>query len=83
LNFKKITIIELSDASPNKEVWGGALWALADEMRFKKEQDEFKTYKDAYQYGANHYWHKEVGKSITAFQLDGAYRKAKSEGRVD
>jgi hypothetical protein len=75
--------IESGQASIEKEVCEDALWALADEMRYKKEQGEFDTYVEAYKYAADHYWHKEIGKAITADQLNGAYRKAKSEGRTD
>ena len=28
------------------------LWAIADKMRFRKEQGEFKTYRDAYRWAA-------------------------------
>ena len=28
------------------------LWAIADKMRFRKEQGEFKTYRDAYRWAS-------------------------------
>ena len=58
-----------------------ALWAIADDLRDKKNQGEFNSYAEAYRWGATHYTHK--GNPITAFKLQRAYHKAKSEGRVD
>ena len=34
-----------------------ALWALADDLRHRKEQGEFLTYEEAYIYGSEHYTH--------------------------
>jgi len=58
-----------------------ALWAIADDLRDKKNQGEFNSYAEAYRWGETHYTHK--GNPITAFKLQRAYHKAKSEGRVD
>jgi len=58
-----------------------ALWAIADDLREKKNQGEFNTYAEAYRWGATHYT--QYGHPITAFKLQRAYHKAKSEGRVD
>ena len=58
-----------------------ALWAIADDLREKKNQGEFNTYAEAYRWGATHYT--QYGNPITAFNLQRAYHKAKSEGRVD
>ena len=58
-----------------------ALWAIADDLREKKNQGEFNTYAEAYRWGATHYT--QYGNPITAFKLQRAYHKAKSEGTVD
>ena len=64
-----------------KEDWNGAFWSLADELRNRKEDGEFESYDEAYQFGADHYT--KDGQPFEANQLKNNYHKAKSEGRVD
>jgi len=64
----------------NKKSTNDALWAIADDMRARKEEGEFYTYREAYQWAADHISKKGV--NITAEKLELAYHKARSEGRV-
>ena len=57
------------------------LWAIADKMRSRKEQGEFKTYRDAYRLGAINIPSSTV-QPLTFQKLEKAYHKAKSEGKV-
>ena len=57
-----------------------ALWAIADDMRDRKEKGDFETYRDAYRWAEKNISKKGV--NITAKKLERAYHKAKSEGRV-
>tara|TARA_Y100000294_G_C8389214_1_gene270050 strand:+ start:62 stop:658 length:597 start_codon:yes stop_codon:yes gene_type:complete len=57
-----------------------ALWAIADDMRARKEEGEFETYMDAYRWAEKNISKKGV--NITAKKLERAYHKAKSEGRI-
>ena len=57
------------------------LWAIADKMRFRKEQGEFKTYRDAYRWAAIYIPSLKV-QPLTFQKLEKAYHKAKSEGKV-
>lgn len=57
-----------------------ALWAIADDMRERKEEGEFETYMDAYRWAAKNISKKDV--IITAKGLERAYHKAKSEGKI-
>ena len=57
-----------------------ALWAIADDMRDRKENGEFKSYMEAYRWAAKHI--NKSGVSFTAEGLERAYHKAKSELRV-
>ena len=57
------------------------LWAIADKMRFRKEQGEFKTYRDAYRWAAINIPSSKV-QPLTFQKLEKAYHKAKSEGKV-
>ena len=56
------------------------LWAIADDMRARKKEGEFDTYRDAYRWAENNILKK--GTPITAIRLEKAYHKAKSEGKV-
>jgi len=69
--------------SKNKEKVedGNALWAIADDMRDRKDNGEFKTYRDAYRWAAEHYTHE--GKAIKAHQLEREFHKARSSAKVD
>lgn len=57
-----------------------ALWAIADDMRVRKEAGEFDTYRAAYRSAERNITKKDV--IITAKKLERAYHKAKSEGLV-
>ena len=58
------------------------LWAIANKMRFRKEQGEFKTYRDAYRWAAENIPPSKV-QPLTFQKLEKAYHKAKLEGKVD
>ena len=75
---KDVTIIEDKEI---KEDLNRTFWALADDMRERKKNGEFETYKQAYQYAERHYTIK--GKTVTVKQLESNYYKAKSSGYVD
>ena len=64
-----------------KKVSDDSLWAIADDMRDRKEKGEFKSYREAYQMGRKKISTFNVP-NITASKLERAYHKAKSEGRV-
>ena len=64
------------DKIPNND----SLWAIADDMRARKEDGEFDTYREAYQWACNNYYKKNV--KLTVLKLERAYHKAKSEGLV-
>ena len=68
------------DKSHIKEEYPDALWALADDLRFKKDNGEFSTYEEAYAYGAANYTHN--GATIKARSLRNEWQKARSAGRV-
>ena len=57
-----------------------ALWAIADDIRARKEDGEFDTYRDAYRWAEKNITKK--GFKITSKNLERAYHKAKSEGKV-
>ena len=63
-----------------KEHTNNALWAIADDMRARKEDGEFDTYRDAYLWAEKNM--RKKGTHITAIKLEKAYHKAKSEGKV-
>ena len=64
----------------DKILVNNSLWAIADDMRAKKEEGEFDTYREAYEWAANNIVKQRV--HITAIKLEKAYHKAKSEGKV-
>ena len=64
----------------NKIPTNDALWAIADDMRARKEDGEFDTYREAYQWACDNYYKKNV--KLTVLKLERAYHKAKSEGLV-
>ena len=51
------------------------LWEIADKMRFRKEQGEFKTYRDAYRWAAINIPSSKV-QPLTFQKLEKAYQKA-------
>ena len=57
------------------------LWVIASKMRFRKEQGEFKTYRDAYRWAARNIPSSKV-QFLTFQKLEKAYYKAKSKGKV-
>ena len=57
------------------------LWTIAKKMRLRKEQGEFKTYRDAYRWAARNIPSSKV-QPLTFQKLEKAYHKAKSEGKV-
>ena len=54
--------------------------AIADEMRARKKDGEFATYREAYKWAEMNISKKGV--NITAKKLEDAFYKASSEGRV-
>ena len=64
----------------NKIPTNDSLWAIADDMRIRKEDGQFDTYREAYEWASENYVKKNV--KIDLKNLERAYHKAKSEGRV-
>ena len=64
--------------SVEKEDRNDAIWAVADDLRHRKNEGEFETYKEAYMYGEKHYT--VNGQPITVAQLENNYYKARSSG---
>ena len=64
----------------DKILVNNSLWAIADDMRARKEDGEFDTYREAYLWAERNIDKK--GTTITAMKLEKAYHKAKSEGKV-
>lgn len=63
-----------------KDETNNALWAIADDMRLRKKEGEFETYREAYRWAEKNISKKGV--TITAIKLEKAYNKAKSEGKL-
>ena len=70
----------IEDQSIELEDSNDALWAIADDMRERKDAGEFETYREAYRWAEYHLT--QYGQPIRVYQLERAYHKAKSEGRV-
>lgn len=64
-----------------KELSDDSLWAIADDMRYRKQKGEFKSYREAYRWAEKNRSTFNVP-NITASKLERAYHKWKSEGRV-
>jgi len=64
----------------NKNETNDALWAVADDMRARKDAGEFETYMDAYRWAEKNLSKKGI--VITAKKLEKAYHKARSEGLI-
>ena len=64
-----------------KDDTNNALWAIADDMRARKEDGEFDTYMDAYRWAEKNMSKKGI--NITAKKLERAYHKARSEGKIE
>ena len=58
-----------------------ALWRIANKMRFRKEQGEFKTYRDAYKWAVKNIASSK-DQSLTVQKLEKAYHKAKPKGEI-
>ena len=71
----------ISLQSGEKEDQTDSLWSLADDLRYRKDDGKFTTYREAYRWGELHWTHN--GNPIPAFKFERAYHKAKSEGKVD
>ena len=63
-----------------REETNDALWAIADDMRARKDDGEFETYMDAYRWAEKNISKKGV--NIIAKKLERAYHKARFDGRV-
>ena len=57
------------------------LGSIAKELRFRKEEGEFKTYRDAYRWAVKNIHPRGVG-ILTVQRLEKAYHKAKSNGKI-
>ena len=57
-----------------------SLWAIADDMRARKDDGEFETYREAYKWAEDNIIKTDV--IITAGKLENAYHKAISEGKL-
>ena len=51
------------------------LWIIANKMRFRKEQGEFKTYRDAYKWAVKNIASLK-DQSLTVQKLEKAYQKS-------
>ena len=71
---------EESKVYSSKEKTNNALWAIADDMRARKREGEFDSYKEAYEWASENYYKDNV--LITPRNLERAWHKAKSEGKV-
>ena len=58
-----------------------ALWIIANKMRLRKEQGEFKTYRDAYKWAVKNTASSKV-QPMTVKKLEKAYHNAKSKGKI-
>ena len=63
-----------------KENFNGTIWALADEMRFRKKQGEFETIVDSYRHAEKYITIN--GKPVTAKQLENNWHKTKSSSTL-
>lgn len=70
----------LTEDVSDKEWTNNALWAIADDMRDRKEYGSFETYREAYKWAEENIY--KEGVTITARKLEKAYHKAVSEGKV-
>ena len=85
-NRRFVEWFQLKEIDPHssvlkKEQTNNALWAIADDMRARKDAGEFQTYMDAYRWAEKNLSKKGI--VITAKKLEIAYHKAKSEGRIE
>ena len=80
IDLVPILIDNQTDDPVEKEDTNNALWAIADDMRQRKKEGNFATYRDAYRWAEKHMT--QNGKQIIAFKLERAFHKAHSEGKV-
>ena len=80
IDLVPILIDNQTDDPVEKEDTNNALWAIADDMRQKKKNGEFETFREAYRWAEKHMT--QNGKQIIALKLERAFHKALSEGRV-
>ena len=80
IDLVPILIDNQTDDPVEKENSNDALWAIADDMRQRKKDGEFETFREAYRWAEKHMT--QNGKKIIASKLEGAFHKASSEGRV-
>ena len=64
----------------DKILTNDSLWAIADDMRARKEEGEFDTYTEAYQWACDNYYNENV--KLTVKNLERAFHKCISEGRA-
>lgn len=84
-NKRFVQWFQLKDIDPHssvlkKDQTNNALWAIADDMRERKDASEFETYMDAYRWAEKNLSKKGI--IITAKKLERAYHKARSEGKL-
>ena len=80
IDLVPILIDNQTDDPVEKEDTNNALWAIADDMRQRKKEGNFATYRDAYRWAEKHMT--QNGKQIKAFKLERAFHKARSDGKV-
>ena len=80
IDLVPILIDNQTEDRVEKEDTNNALWAIADEMRQKKKDGEFETFREAYRWAEKHMT--QNGKQIIALKLERAFHKARSEGKV-
>ena len=64
----------------NKISTKDTLWKIADYMRGRKDDGDFGTFREAYQWACDNYEKKNV--ELTVLKLESAYHKALSRGMV-
>jgi hypothetical protein len=80
IDLVPILIDNQTDDPIEKEDTNDALWTIADDMRQRKKEGEFKTFREAYRWAEKHMT--QNGKQIIASKLERAFHKARSEGKV-
>ena len=63
-----------------KKNYNGFIYGLADDMRYRKDNGEFETYREAYRWAAKHFT--VDGQDITWKKLEKNYDKSASAGKV-
>ena len=73
--------LEAKTDSESKIETNDALWAIADDLRDRKNNGEFETFRDGYRWAEKNISKKGV--DITFIKLERAYHKANNEGRIE